>query len=157
METPYKAISFVKHEILSRDRLDQLQANYQWINDNTPRGRLFMPNRPAKNKLLVIIGGKRQINRDRKNARAKASVKFGRAFAPNCNPNVTTGIVADFQRHIFCVVNGPKGKALPDSTGFEIAVAVQDDPTTKKTEVIKKDFFIHWSAFGYRTDDMNAF
>lgn len=157
METPYRAVSFVKHDIISRDQMDQIESNLQWINDNTPRGRLYQKNARVRSNLLVVLAGKKQINRNRKHSNAKATVKFGKAFDPTCQPNVTTGVCADFQRAIFCVVNGPNGINLPNSTGFEIQVNVQDDPTTKKEEVIKKDFWVHWSAFGFRTDDMNDF
>jgi hypothetical protein len=70
---------------------------------------------------------------------------------------VTTAICADHQRNLFCIINGPAGQKLPDHTGFEIYCAVQDDPTTKKADVIKKDFFVHWIAMGFRTDDLNEF
>lgn len=158
METPFRAVNFAQHDIISRDKMDQIQADLYWVYDNTPRGRLFRPNGDIlRDDLIVAIAGKKQINRNRKKSTAKASVKFGKAFAANCVPSVTTGVVADFQRNIFCVINGPKGKNLPDSTGFDISVAVQDDPTTKKEDVIKKDFWVHWSAFGFRMDDMNEF
>jgi hypothetical protein len=160
VETPYRSVSFKQHDTMTRDLMDQIQQDLQYINDNTPRGRLFRgtgKGLKTQDTLLVVVCGKAKINRNRKKPDAHATVKFGAAFDPRCNPNVTTAVCADHQRNLFVVVNGPKGKNIPDSTGFEIYAVVQDDPTTKKTDVIKKDFWVHWMAMGFRRDDMNEF
>lgn len=160
METAYRSVGFKQHDTMTRDLMDQIQQNLQYIMDNTPRGRLYKKTDAGivlQDDLLVIIGGKVKLPRNRKSSTARATVKFGAAFDSGCVPNVTTAICADAQRTLFCVVNGPGGKTLPDHTGFEISCAVQDDPTTKKSEVIKKDFFVHWIAMGFRTDDLDEF
>lgn len=160
METPYRTVNFKQHDVMTRDLMDQVEQNLQWIKDNSPRGRFFKKTTNGiilQEDLLVIMAGKTKISRNRKKGEARATVKFAAGFDPNCHPNVVTGICADHQRTLFLVVNGPKGKNLPDSTGFEISVAVQDDPKTKKSEVIKKDFWVHWIAMGFRTDDLNEF
>lgn len=160
METAYRSVSFKQHDIMTRDLMDQIQQNLQYIKDNTPRGRLYKNTSKGislQDSLLVVIGGKTRIPRNRKSSTARATVKFGAAFASGSRPNVTTAVCADAQRTIFCVVNGPGGQAYPDHTGFEISCAVQDDPTTKKPDVFKKDFYVHWIAMGFRTDDLNEF
>jgi hypothetical protein len=160
VETAYRALSFKQHDTITRDQLDQVQQNLQWVKDNTPRGRFFRQTTKgpvAKDNLLVVIGGKAKISKNHKGSSSRATVKFGKAFASNCNPNVTTGICADAQRTLFCVLNGPGGVNLPNHTGFEIFCAIQDNPVTKKSEFIKKDFWVHWIAMGFRTDDMNDF
>lgn len=160
METAYRAVSFKNHDTMTRDLMDQVQQNLQYIKDNTPRGRLYKKTDRGillQDELLVVIGGKVRMPRNRKSPSTRASVRFGAAFDPRCNPNVTISICADAQRTIFAVVNGPAGKNLPDSTGFEVLAEVQDDPRTKKPDAIKKDFSVHWIAMGFRTDDMNEF
>jgi len=160
LETAYRTVSFKQHDTMTRDLMDQVQQNLQYIKDNSPRGRLFKRTAQGvvlKDTLLVVVSGKTKIPRNRKKSTARATVKFGAAFDSSCHPNVTTAICADHQRNLFCIVNGPGGKTLPNHAGFEIYCAVQDDPTTKKTEVIKKDFWVHWIAVGFRTDDLNEF
>ena len=154
METPFRALSFVNHEVITRDKMDQLQADYQWINDNTPRGRLYRDG-GVLDYQLMLVAGKSLIRRNRKRDDQKVGVRFAKAFHPNCRPNVTTGVVADFQRQIFCTVHGPKGVNYPNYTGFEISVNIAAD--NKKQDVIKKNFYVHWSAMGYRKADMNDF
>lgn len=160
METAYRAVSFKQHDTLTRDLMDQVQQDLQYINDNTPRGRLYRgagSGLTTTDTLLVVIAGRVKISRNRKRSDAQATVKFGAAFDPKCTPNVTTATCADHQRNFFTAVRGPNGQNFPDATGFEVYAAIQDDPTTKKTEVIKKDFYVHWIAMGFRTDDMNEF
>lgn len=155
METPYKAVSFAKHDIITRDTLDTLQQNYQWINENTPRGRFYRGGGVPTALNVVVVAGKKEIPQNKKRDWAVVPVRLGKSFAPSCSPSVTTGVVADFQRQIFCVVHGPQGVNYPTSEGFQISVNIASDKP--KEDVIKKNFFVHWHALGFRTDDMNEF
>lgn len=155
METAYKAVTFVKHDIITRPDLDQLNSNLRWIQENTPRGRHYRDEGESRPVNIMMIAGKVHIRQNRKSDSATVGVKFERSFAPNCNPSVTTGVVADFQRKIFCVVHGPGGTNYPTNHGFQISVNIASE--NEKDDVIKKDFWVHWSALGFRKDDMNEF
>ena len=155
MEDPYRAVSFVDGETITLDKMNQMETNLQWINDNTPRGRYYRASGSPLDVRTIVVGGKALVKKNIKSDSAKVSVRFGRAFSSSCTPNVTVGICSDFQTKIFCVVNGPKGKLFPDATGFEIYVNIAADKATE--DRIRKDFWIHWHAFGYRDDDMNEF
>lgn len=160
METPYRAVGFKNHDTMTRDLMDQVQQNLQYVKDNTPRGRLFIKTKNGvtlKDDYMVIICGRVKIPRNRKKSNSRATVKFGAAFAANCTPVVTTAICADHQRNLFIVINGPNGTNQPTSSGFEVYAAVQDNPKTKREDAIKKDFYVHWIAMGFRTDDLNEF
>lgn len=163
METPYKAVSFSKHDTITKQDMDQLQNNYQWIKDNTPRGQFYRAEKNIEQTLLVLVAGKRLIRRHPKTDSAKVAVKFGKVFAPDCRPAVTTGVVADFQKKIHCVVNGPGKTNYPNATGFEINVNIagpkdkKGTPVRRRKDVIKKPFWVHWQAMGYRTDNLREF
>ena len=147
---------FDADEVVTRYEVDQLQSNYQWINDNTPRGRFFREElEKSVSTKLVIISGMEKIPQNNKNSTATSEVKFRKAFAPACRPQVTTGIVCDFSNKVFCSVQGPGGKGLPDSSGFVVNIDIAE-PVDKNAK-IKNTFWVHWQAFGYRTDDMNEF
>lgn len=152
METPYRAVNFSKHDPITRPDLNQVVANYQWINENTPAGRSHKPNEQSVDYYTLIIAGKARIGKRPKMDSARVKVKFGTGFAPNCKPAVTTGIVSQEQRSIHCVVNGLGQINYPTATGFEISVVI--DATNPKQDHIKRDFFVHWSAMGYRAEDM---
>lgn len=153
--TPFKAMEFKKNDVVTLDAMDQMQANYQWIMDNTPRGRFVRLSGEPQNERTVLLAGRARIKRDKKADTAVSRVRFGKAFAPSCRPHVTTGVVSDFQKRIFCVVNGPQGKNYPNANGFEVKVKIH--AVKDKRDRIEKMFWVHWHAFGYRTDDMNEF
>lgn len=155
METPYRAVNFSKHDPITRPDLNQVVANYQWINENTPTGRFRKPNDKLVDSYTLIIAGKARIGKKPKHDSARVRVKFGTGFDPSCHPAITTGVVCQEQRAVHCVVNGIKGTLYPNATGFEINVVI-DNPNPKKDK-IKRDFFVHWSAMGYRAEDMREF
>lgn len=153
--TPYRAVEFKRDDVITKTTLDQVQSNMQWINDNTPRGRFVRHNDEILDEKLVILAGRKRVRRMPKKDMANAKVRFGRAFSPRCSPHVTTSVVAEKQRRIFCIVNGPGGRLTVNSEGFEIKVNVAAEK--KKNDKIKEPIWVHWHAFGYRTDDMDEF
>lgn len=154
METTYKALQFSKHDTVTRQDLNQLVANYRWINDNTPTGRLFRGTNLIDAN-TIMIAGKVKVNSTKHKDTTKVNVKFGSGFDPTCRPMVTTGIVVAAQKRIFCNVQGPKGTGFPDHTGFQVRVLV--DEKKRKNDKIQKDFYVHWSAFGFRPEDIVGF
>lgn len=163
--TPFKAISFVKDETITKNTMDQLQSNFQWIYDNTPRGGYFRTNGNSRDERTVLMAGRHKVMRDPKTNAGTASVSFGRGFHPDCKPHVTTGIITDKERRVWCVVNGPGGTGLPNSSGFEIKIRVMEPPVKKQAEAdktkkdervqIEKEFWVAWHAFGYRPEKVN--
>lgn len=159
METPFKAVEFAKHETITRHLMDTMQGNAQWLKDNTPRGRNIHDNGSISDSLTVIVSGRVYIARNKKYAYANIPVRFPTAFDPRCRPQVTTGIVSESARQIFCVVNGSDGGLMPKSTGFDIFVTADDASAGTSTNrwAINKGFYVNWQAMGYRLDDMYDF
>lgn len=155
MTSPFVSQSFVTNDVITKDSLDQMQSNLQWLKDNIPRGR-YNYNTGYTDENAVILCGQVKIGKSKKESVVRKRIRFGKAFAPNCTPNVTFGICSDSTREIFCVINGINGAGFPDGTGFDLVVAVPDDDR-KKAWQIKKPFYIQWQAFGYRAEDMNDF
>jgi hypothetical protein len=150
INTPYKALEFAKNDVITKDDVDQMQTNLQYIKDNTPRGRFIGP-RKIHNSLNVLIAGRTPIRKNTKSRSAYVKVEFpARAFDPGCRPAITTGIVSDQTSKIFCVVNGPGGTDYPTATGFDISVVVSKDSAQNS---IIRDFWVDWHAYGYRTDN----
>lgn len=161
METPYRAIKFDQYDTITRDDVNQLGANLQWIHDNTPRGRMYrtVDDAPYAQEIrTVLLCGSVWVGKSKKEATVKRTVSFGKAFDPQCHPNVTTGIVSQGAGNVFCVVSGPNKKPLPDSTGCEIKVTAPDadGKIKKKNWEIAKPILIHWQAFGYRAENENG-
>lgn len=153
--TPYRAVSFSKGDTVTMDALDQIQSNYQWTKDNSPRGRFMTSNGNPIDSRIVIIAGKARIKRNKKSVTGKAVVRFGKAFDAACHPHVSTGIIATFQRRIHCTVGGIDRASYPNATGFEVYINI--DASGAKNDKIDKDVWVAWSAFGFRGDDLIAF
>lgn len=149
MDTPYKAVKFTKDDPVTLDTMNQVQANYQYIHDNAPRGRFFGDefNVPVtENSRAVIICGRTLLQKNRNQDNAQASVQFGRAFAPECRPHVTTGIISTTRKDVFAVLGGAGGLEYPAASGFYIKLVVLED-----NQDTDKDFWIAWHAFGFNT------
>lgn len=148
METPFRALSFKRGQVITDDDMEQLIANYQWVFDNHPRARYYRdPGKPTADTLAMVLGGRARIAKSKKEDTALVKVNFRKAFSPGCQPHVTTGVVSDLPRQIFCVVNGPAGKTYPNSSGFEIKVVLHEGGAKDK---IARSFFVDWIAYGYR-------
>lgn len=145
METPYRAVSFSQHDPITKEEMDQLNANYQWIHDNTPVGLFYKRDSKPVQEMLVIVAGRALIKKHPKMDHAKVKVNLRKAFAPDCRPAVTTGLVTNSVK-TFCTVHGPKGANYPTATGFEISV---EKSYNGRDDKIKKPFYVHWMAMGY--------
>lgn len=155
MITPFKSMNFVLNEVITKDELDTMQTNLQWLLDNTPRGRFIQENGRPVDVRSVIVSGREDIPASKNNSTVKKSVTFPKAFYVNCRPNVTTAILTDAEPEVFCVVSGPGNSIVPTATGFEITVTVNDQRKKKEDWRISKPFHIYWQAFGYRASDVN--
>lgn len=161
METPFKAISFKEHDVVTKSVLDTMHTNTQWIKENTPRARWNFPNETTRDIYGVIVSGRERIPPKKNYDTVTKSVNLRKAFAPTCKPQVVTGVVSDVGMEIFCIVNGPNGKLLPTYSGFDIKVHVDNMravPAGKKNPwKIPKEFFVTWHAIGWRQADINEF
>lgn len=156
--TPYKQVTFEQGDVITRDTLDQIQTNFQWIKDNAPRTRLFLPDDTWSDTNLVIMAGKVKINPNKKSDTGKAVVKFQPGFAADTRPHVTTAIVATWTRKIHCTVGGIGSESYPTAEGFEVYanIALENMKAKKKADQKKNDklskpVWIHWIAYGLGT------
>ena len=148
-------MDFAHDRPITRDELDQMQQNLQWVYENTPRGRYVRANKTVKDTSLVIFGGMAHIPGNRNKNGAYAYVRFSTAFSPSCVPLVTTSVVVDWTKKIHCVVTGPNGTNTPTSGGFDIRV--KTDITNKKKDYLQSDLYVHWIAMGFREGNINEF
>lgn len=145
--TPFRTVPWAANSVVTEDKLDQLQDNNQWLLENTPRGRYFRVDGGRKNIDIILVAGKTKVIKDPKSYMGRSTVKFGKAFHPDCHPNVTTGIISDTKRKIFCIVQGLGTDLLPNATGFEIVI---DTSNTLDDFNVARTFFVSWHAFGYK-------
>lgn len=150
--TPFKAMKFKKNDVITKDDMDQMNSNLQYLEDMTPHARFYKGDGTPMDIRSTIIGGRTRIRKNKKSDDARVRVSFpAGTFDADCHPHVTTGIIAEHQTKIFCVVNGP-GVAYPNANGFDIQINIA---AGKKHDKIVKEFWVAWHAFGYRVDELS--
>lgn len=160
--TQFKALDFQPNEVITRDKLDQMQDNLQWINDNTPRGRLFHGNARYESD-LVIVSGRTLISRAKYKYVGAKSQYFGPWFEPGTAVNISTGVISDQKKQVFCVVNGLGNSPHPDYRGFAIYISITTLSARPKLVKGKRQrdkpdrpIYVSWMATGlkrgYKTD-----
>lgn len=147
--TPFRTLGWAPHEVITRDKMEQLQSNYQWIADNRVRGRFYGNGQGKKTTDIILLAGKVRIPRNLKSDTATVSVSFGAAFSSECRPVVTTGVVSDGHVAIFCTVHGLGDMNIPDSRGMEVTINIKAE--LLQNDKISKEFFVDWHALGFRS------
>lgn len=142
----FKAVNWTPNELLAEAKTDQMSDNADYLFANTPRAVYTLPGGLRRAQGIKIASGRVLIAKTLKSDSASATVRFGNFFTANCDPIVTTGIVSEGQRKIFCVINGI-GQLQPDNTGFQVGVNIAAE--SKKTDKIATSFYVAWQAMGY--------
>lgn len=143
--TPFRAVSWAPSELIGEDKMDQLAYNVNYLRDHKVGGLYTLPGGARREEGVRIAAGRVRIGRSKDDS-SSAGVRFGRFFSTGCEPIITTGIVAEGQRKIFCILNG-YGRLQPDHRGFQVHVNVMAD--AKRNDKIASAFYISWQALGY--------
>lgn len=156
--TPYKAISFKQHDVVTRDKLNYMQYNMQWLLDNTPRSRHFTET-AAYDSGLVSVAGRTYVPRNKYSHSGVTSVYFGDVFKPGTSPDITTGICADQRKSVWVQTNGLGSLDVPDHRGFNILIYVETIASRpakvrgkKQKDKPDRPMYVFWHATGIRSD-----
>lgn len=142
----FKAINWVPNEVIGERKFDQMTDNAEWLYNNTPRAVYTLPGGLRRAEGVKIASGRVIIAKQVKRDSATTTVRFGNFFTVRCEPIITTGIVAEHQTRIFCVINGI-GRLQPDHRGFNVGVNIAAERA--KNDKISRSFYITWQAMGY--------
>lgn len=142
----FKAVNWTPNEMIGEAKSDQVAANADWLYRNTPRAIYTLPGGLRRSEGVKIAAGRVIIGRRPKSDSATATVRFGNFFSSRCEPIITTGVIAEHQTKIFCVVNGI-GRLNPDNQGFNVEVNIAAG--VKKNDNIARSFYVAWQAMGY--------
>lgn len=155
--TPYVSLGWTPHEVVTKDKMDAVQANMQWMLDNTPRSRYTDYKHIDYDSDIVIMGGRVLIPRNKYSHRGVGHVRFGTAFEPGYLPNISTSVCSDQKKSVFCTVRGMNNSFNPDYRGFDVEINVPDISARPKTVRGKKQkdrpdrtIWVMWQAMGIR-------
>lgn len=141
----FKAVNWSRNEMIGEAKMDTITENAEWLFKNTPRAIYTLPSGLRRQEGVRIAAGRALITR-RKSDTARVFVRFGNFFSARTEPLITTGIIAEHQPRIFCVVSGI-GQLHPDHQGFQVRVNVAAEQAINDS--IARSFFVAWQAVGY--------
>lgn len=142
--TVFKAITWSPNELIGEPKMDTLVSNSEFLFYNTPRALYTLPGITRVEGVKLASG--RGIITARAEDTAGLTISFGNFFSSGCEPIITTGIVAEGETAIFCVINGIS-TATPDNTGFQVEVNVAT--TNAAVDRFVRNVYINWMAMGY--------
>lgn len=140
----FKALNWTPAQKVGESQMDTLTGNIDWLYNNTPRAVYTLPSGLTRAEGVRMASGRALITK-RKSDDATVTVRFGNFFSANCQPLITTGIVSEGQKKIFCVINGID-TLHPDNRGFQILVNIAASGAKDK---IARSFYVSWHALGY--------
>lgn len=141
----FRAINWSPNERLSEGKLDTISRNTNWLHKNTPRAVYTLPGGITRAEGIRIVSGKALIPKKPKSDSTNVQVRFNNFFSTSCEPLIATGVVAEHQTRIFCVIRGI-GRLNPNYTGFNIDINIA---AVKVHDTISRSFYVSYHAVGF--------
>lgn len=143
--TPYKPTSWSLGEQITREKLNQMTSNDQYLFENQPNA-FYNAHGIKKTTGLKIMAGYTVI-RGGKSRHYEREVYFGNFFSVGCKPIIVTGLVIQKQSRIHCILRGLRGEYWPDHRGF--TAVVDADEINPKTNYFHYGVNVQFLAIGY--------
>lgn len=145
MSTTFRVVNWAPNELVGEDKMDQLNANTEWLFRNTPRAEYTLPSGLRRDTGIKIASGLVRFPPSKLD-NAVGSVRFGNFFSVNCEPIITTGVYTNGTRKFFAVVSG-FGTLKPDHRGFQAGVKIE--ASYDKNDKFESTVYVSWIALGY--------
>lgn len=142
----FKAVNWTPNEKVGEAKMGQMSDNATYLYENTPRAVYTLPGGLTRQEGVKLVSGRVLIAKKMDSDSTSARVRFGNFFSTRCEPLITTGIIAEHQVRIFCVINGI-GQLHPDHRGFNVQINIAANKP--KHDKVKKSFYVAWQAMGY--------
>lgn len=143
--TPYKPTSWSIGEAVSRDKLNQMTSNDQYIFENQPNA-FYNAHGIKKTSAIKIMAGYIWVGSG-KSSHYERDVYFGNFFSVGCKPVITTAQVIQTQSRIHCVIRGLPGQYWPDHRGFR--AVIDSDELNQKNNYFHYGCYVYFIAIGY--------
>lgn len=141
MSTEFSNVVWQPLDLMTDDKMSQMDQNSQWIRDRLPL--THYTHGVNRTQGIKIVSGIKKIGSTAE-PKVTVQVTFGNFFTVGCRPIITTGLVTRMDR-VFVTVAGI-GQLHPDNRGFTLqAIGDQRESTVR----IASDIFVNWTAIGY--------
>lgn len=143
--TPYKPTSWGLGEQLTREKLNQMTSNDQYLFENQPNA-FYNAHGIKKTTGLKIMVGYTYLKGGR-SRHHESQVFFGNFFSVGCKPIVITTPIIQKQSRIHNCVRGLPGAYWPDHRGF--TAVIDTDEINPKTNYLYYGVNLQFIAIGY--------
>lgn len=140
--TPYRPISWTDQS-LTKEKLQQMANNGQWLFENSPRMRYNYQGSVIKDSGLKVIAGKTAYASTGRDW-VDVPVYFGSFFSAACKPIVTATV--ESANRIDVKINGHDGVEI-DYRGFRGHIWIDVIPGWVASPV--PNGWLHWQAVGF--------
>lgn len=139
--TEFVAVNWNSNQLIDEDSLDQINANLNWLKNNTLTGQLQNATGFPTSTGLKILAGKTTVPGQGK-VDVYENVYFAKAFTPNSSPTITA--TAWCATHISPLnIYGLDGQTVNDHRGFMVHMYSVVNGAYTVNPVI------NWIAIGY--------
>ena len=139
--TEFVAVNWNSNQLIDEDSLDQLNANVNWLKNNSLTGQYQQPTGTPTSTGLKILAGKSSLGTSGSYF-AALDVYFAKSFTPNSSPVVTASIYSSNQVSAFNIY-GLDNSTTIDHRGFKIFLRKIDNT------IYQDNSYINWIAVGY--------
>lgn len=143
--TPYKPTSWSSGEQITREKLNQMCANEQWIFENQPNA-FYNAHGIKKTSGLKIMAGYTSFGSN-KARHIEKDVLFGNFFSVGCKPIVVLEPVILKQSRIHTAIRGISSEKYPDHRGFRCVLDA--DELSSKRNYFHYGTVVYFIAIGY--------
>lgn len=143
--TPYKPTSWSLGEQITREKLNQMTSNDQYLFENQPNA-FYNAHGIKKTTGLKIMVGYTYLKGGR-SRHHESQVFFGNFFSVGCLPIVITTPIIQKQSRIHHCVRGLPGTYWPDHRGF--TAIIDTDEINPKTNYLYYGVNLQFVAVGY--------
>lgn len=141
--TPYRPVSWTDQN-LSKEKLQQMANNEQWLFENNPKIRYNYSGAIIRDNGLKIIAGKSPFGTSGLDS-IDTWVYFGNFFSAACKPIVTAVVeTGGFWLRKFITIRGIGGEI--DYRGFLAHLTTHENVVDNRVEA---SGWIHWTAVGF--------
>lgn len=142
--TPYRAVS-INDKSLTKEKLQQMVNNDQWLFENTPRVRYnYLEGGLVRDSGAKILAGKALFGAST-NDWTERTIYFGNFFSAACKPIVTVTVeVTNNSMRRYASVRGLNGSEI-DNRGFLCHISTQEG----KFWPVDAWGLIHYTAIGF--------
>lgn len=147
--TPYKNVSWSTADTASKEKLNQMTNNDQWLFENMPKA-IYSVGSIKRQAGVKILSGK-GVYAPQTTDWAIVEVGFGNVFSPGCQPVVVCTVASYWSHRKYATICGFDGTEIIDHRGFKAVIGSYEGTVRGNAawSVLNVGGHVNWIAIGY--------